>query len=406
MLMRCFIVFLLITTATEGFCQEIDLSGRWNGISSFGKARYQNELRLAQEGSIVTGRIETYTLDKSSFIKAEMNGIYEEGQLVLKGTRIIDKKGLFSCMSTLELTYTEDEQETLEGKWKPLRAKGGCLVGSGPIKLAKLSNELVADNDRGFKSNVRDGPEPSTLIEALTAGSYYALIIGIEDYDDEGIPDLDFPIDDATSLYQVLVDQYAFDAENISLLNSPSRSEILEAFDDLSQKTNPSDNVLIFYAGHGLWEEKIEQGFWLPKDASPNSRAQWISNGTIRDYIRSIDSRHTLLIADACFSGGILKQRSIEAMPTEALSELYKNKSRKALTSGTLKTVPDKSVFMKYLVKELKENEIEVVSADQLFAGFKAAVINNSPNHQIPQYGVIHQANDEGGDFLFLKKQD
>jgi hypothetical protein len=31
-------------------------------------------------------------------------------------------------------------------------------------------------------------------------------------------------------------------------------------------------------------------------------------------------------------------------------------------------------------------------------------VINNSPNQQIPQYGDIQQAGDEGGDFIFIKR--
>jgi hypothetical protein len=74
------------------------------------------------------------------------------------------------------------------------------------------------------------------------------------------------------------------------------------------------------------------------------------------------------------------------------------------MTSGTLTTVPDQSVFIEYLVKNLEINELPIITAGQLFAKFKIAVINNSPNGQVPQYGVIHQADDEGGDFLFLKR--
>jgi hypothetical protein len=77
--------------------------------------------------------------------------------------------------------------------------------------------------------------------------------------------------------------------------------------------------------------------------------------------------------------------------------------SRKAMTSGTLTTVPDKSVFVKYLVKNLETNTDPVISADEIFYNLKVAVINNSPNNQVPQYGVVHQSGDEGGDFLFLR---
>ncbi len=84
--------------------------------------------------------------------------------------------------------------------------------------------------------------------------------------------------------------------------------------------------------------------------------------------------------------------------------EMYKLPSRKAMTSGSLKTVPDKSVFIEYLIKALKSNSQPLISADQLFGSFKYNVINNSPNGQVPQYGVISQADDEGGDFIFIKK--
>jgi len=82
--------------------------------------------------------------------------------------------------------------------------------------------------------------------------------------------------------------------------------------------------------------------------------------------------------------------------------ELYKAPSRRAITSGALNTVPDKSVFMRYFLKKLNDNEKTLISAGQLFNSFKIAVINNSPRGQKPQYGIIGEAGDEGGDFIFL----
>ncbi|MEM9299441.1 MAG: hypothetical protein AAGA64_13780, partial [Bacteroidota bacterium] len=69
-----------------------------------------------------------------------------------------------------------------------------------------------------------------------------------------------------------------------------------------------------------------------------------------------------------------------------------------------LKTVPDKSVFIQYLNRNLANNQAPLLSAEQLFQSFKVAVINNSPNGQVPQYGPIGQAGDEGGDFIFLRR--
>jgi len=86
-----------------------------------------------------------------------------------------------------------------------------------------------------------------------------------------------------------------------------------------------------------------------------------------------------------------------------AIQKLYELPSRKAMTSGTLKEVPDKSVFLQYLTKRLIDNEEQYLPSEQLFYSFKPAVLNNSIN--VPQFGEIKNAGDEGGDFIFIKKE-
>jgi len=238
--------------------------------------------------------------------------------------------------------------------------------------------------------------------DALEKGRYYALIIGIDQYADDRIGDLDYPIQDAESLFQTLVDSYTFLEENVTFLRNPSRTEMIIALDELSQEVSGDDNLLIFYAGHGYWDEKTGIGYWLPADASRSNTANWFRNSTLRDFIGSIPSRHTLLVADACFSGSIFKTRAGFASPDQGISKLHELPSRKAMTSGSLKEVPDKSVFVKYLIRELQQNESRMLPSEELFGKFKTAVLNNSPN--VPQYGTIQNVGDEGGDFIFTLK--
>jgi uncharacterized caspase-like protein len=231
------------------------------------------------------------------------------------------------------------------------------------------------------------------------------LLIGIDAYQDDTIQDLDEPVTDVQKLNSVLQTNYTFLPENTIVLQNPTRDEIIDAFDDLAKKVTSRDQLLVFYAGHGIWDENLKQGFWLPSDARKDSKARWLSNSTIRDYIGGINSKHTLLITDACFSGSIFKDRAVSFDNHRAALERYKLVSRKAMTSGTLKTVPDKSVFITYLIKNLVHNDQPLISAEDLFRTFKTAVINNSPNGQVPQYGAIGQVGDEGGDFIFLRRQ-
>ena len=245
-----------------------------------------------------------------------------------------------------------------------------------------------------------------TVAEQSKKGKYYALIVGIGDYADADIEDLSNPLKDAQQLYDVLTKQYSFAAKNVILLKNPTRADLVNTLDGVQKMIKENDNFLMFYAGHGYWDKRINTGYWLPADAKKESTANWFRNSTMRDYIASIKSKHTLLIADACFSGGIFQTRGLvdNDAPT-AIKELYRSPSRTAMTSGSLSEVPDQSVFLKYLIKRLKENRRAYLSAEKLYSSIKEKVIGESPNRQRPKYGVISQAGDEEGDFIFIKKK-
>ena len=197
---------------------------------------------------------------------------------------------------------------------------------------------------------------------------------------------------------------YTFDPAYTTLLTNPTRSGLIAAFEKMSATVTPKDNILIFYAGHGFYDEKTELGYWLPADAVKKDRSSWFPNTILRDYIRGIQAKHTLLIADACFSGGIFKTRALAAAP-KAIQQAYELPSRRAITSGALNEVPDKSVFMEYLVKRLEQNNAPFLLAEKLFYSLKDAVVSNSSIGQLPQYGEIAGAGNEGGDFVFTPQK-
>jgi hypothetical protein len=247
-------------------------------------------------------------------------------------------------------------------------------------------------------------PPVVTLADRITSeATYYGLIIGIDSYRDKEIPDLDNPIGDAERLYATLVSQYHFEEGNIRFLRNATYADIIRNLDELSREVTTEDNLLIFYAGHGWWDAEANNGYWLPSDAERNVKTNWFRNSTLVDYLKEINSKHTLLITDACFGGSIFKTRSAFGSQEKAYERLYELPSRKAMTSGTLTEVPDRSSFTKFLIRRLEENQQTYLSSEQLFSSFRLAVINNSD--AIPQYGEIEKVGDEGGDFIFLKKQ-
>jgi len=262
------------------------------------------------------------------------------------------------------------------------------------VSESKLMNEI------SFKVDYQ--PKVIEMVPG-DKGKYYALIIGISNYDDPLINQLDRPIKDAELFYNVITTRYTFERENVKLLRNATIAEIINALDYFAPLIGPGDNFLIFYAGHGVWDEASEIGFWLPSDARKNSKLAWFRNSTLRDYLQAIKSKHTLLISDACFAGSIFKSRSAFLDSSVAINKLDELPSRKAMTSGTLTEVPDQSIFLKYMIDRLQNNFEKYLSSEQLFNLFRIAVINNS--RVLPQFGVIQDVGDEGGDFIFILRE-
>jgi hypothetical protein len=272
------------------------------------------------------------------------------------------------------------------------------IVSSGKATIHINNKPKINLNAEG---NIVSG-STGTSTAPMVMGKFYALIIGINDYADTKIPSLDKPIRDAEMFYNAITTRYTFNTENVKILRNATMADMVDALDYFAKKVRPEDNFLIFYAGHGVYDKEADIGFWLPSDAKKSSKFAWFRNSTLRDYLKEMKSKHTLLISDACFAGSIFKSRSFTDAST-AINKLYDLPSRKAMTSGTYEEVPDESAFIKYLIDRLLSNKDKFLSSEQLYSNFRMAVINNS--NVVPQFGVIQEVGDEGGDFIFILRE-
>ena len=232
----------------------------------------------------------------------------------------------------------------------------------------------------------------------------YCLIIANNQYEDPNIVDLDGPVKDAEKLYKVLTSNYQFDSTNVTSIYNGTRKQILNSLKELSVRLPEEADLLIFFAGHGKYDEILKEGYWLPRDATLDFDGSWISNSQIITYLSAFKGRHLLMISDACFSGGILKTRST-SNESNGIERLYADRSRKGMTSGNLKTVPDESVFISNLLIALEKNNDKYISADQLFYKIRPIILENKKFNTEPLFGQLIANQDEGGEFVFMKKE-
>ena len=256
------------------------------------------------------------------------------------------------------------------------------------------------------KKKIPFGP----LSPQQTDEKYYALIIGNSEYEDKQIDDLIAPANDAKALDEILKTKYNF---KTNLLLNASREEILDAIQELATTLNREDNLLIYYAGHGMYIKEQEQGYWLPVDSDKNKRSKWINNQTVVAEVKSAEAKHILLIVDSCFAASLTKSTTIDKnlnikKGDKKWETLKLKKARWLIASGGIEPVDDSngrghSYFARKLIDTLEKNEPgQVISSYELFGPIHTYVVNNLP--QNPERLKILDTGHDGGDFLFFAK--
>ncbi len=237
-------------------------------------------------------------------------------------------------------------------------------------------------------------------------GAYHALVIGNNNYRE--LPKLKTAANDAKSVAKLLTDDYGFETK---LLLDATRADIFAELGRLRAKLTPNDNLLIYYAGHGILDELGQQGYWLPVDAQADIKANWVSNGDITTSLRAIRAKHVLVVADSCYSGTLVRAAPINIKTAVArktwISRMTKKRARTALVSGGLEPVADSgreghSVFANAFLAALRANP-DVMDGQALYDAIKRPVVLNAD--QTPQYSDIRRAGHDGGDFIFVRKR-
>jgi hypothetical protein len=138
----------------------------------------------------------------------------------------------------------------------------------------------------------------------------FALVIGVDEYQDTQISKLDGASNDAKSLANALIENGGFPADQVILFTSdqpserrPTRGNILRRLSNL-RTIVPKDGLLLFsFAGHGM--ERDRRAYLLPTDAQVNGdlallEETAINADVIRTWIHQTGIGQVVMIIDAC----------------------------------------------------------------------------------------------------------
>jgi TolB-like protein len=327
---------------------------------------------------------------------------------VSRGIKIVSKKDIITVKGTA-IDPAGIKELTVNGRNAVLDKNGSFSI---QMNLEVGENRLLVKAVNGLKVEKIDTFFVTrNAEEMLAAGRFVAFVIGINSYSGYWHP-LNNALNDAKGMAELLKNEYKFDTVITLLDKDATRKNIIQQLEWLANNLKTDDNLLIFYSGHGQLNKVLNKGYWVPVDANSNSVADYISNSDVKTFLGGIPSKHTMLIADACFAGDIFRGQSepVQFDPNNMekyYKEVYRKQSRLALTSGGLEEVMDAgkeghSIFTYYLMKALKENTKKYIDASQLFNEFSVSVTNNS--EQTPQLQAVKDAGNEGGQFVFIKR--
>ncbi len=236
-----------------------------------------------------------------------------------------------------------------------------------------------------------------------------ALLFGTDKYDHW--TDLVNPIDDARAIGKELKEKYGFQVE---IVENATVEEIWKKLREYNEKKfSPQDQLFIFFAGHGHYDDTFGEGFVVAKNSLEHdlSRNTYISHNRLRGVISNIQCNHILLTMDVCFGGTLdpvlARSRGAsesQATVNEMLVRKWSNRTRKYLTSGGKEYVSDgipgkHSPFSEKLIESLRS-----MGGNDRLLTLAEIQVELEKLKQLPRMGSF--ADDEAGsDFVFVGKR-
>ncbi len=352
-----------------------------------------------------------------------INWEYPDNQTVTNNNNIVTIKA--GLNSNLELTEVQllinnqsaDDNQGTSAVQNDSTGKYNEII-SKVIRLDQGNNEIKisAKDKNGFVQSSTRYIQVNSVEKSTSAGNEqrtdYALLIGTDTYDEWG--QLTNPVFDAKTLEGELRTNYGYKTE---LLLNPTKVDLLSKLRDYAKKSyQPNDQLFIFIAGHGQYDDVFHEGYTVTKDSKKNDETHesYIPHSTLQVYVNNIPCNHIFIVLDVCY-GGTFDQSIATAAnrgeeesgrnitPAEFIKRKLQYKTRRYLTSGGKQYVSDgrpgaHSPFTRKLLEAFRNygGNDKILTLSELISYVQTV----NPE---PKYGEFGD-NEPGSDFIFVAR--
>ncbi len=276
-----------------------------------------------------------------------------------------------------------------------------------PFQVEKSTRNASVMQERS-ESTVKQKKEEVSGEDIL--GVDRAIIFATNIYD--SFSELVNPVIDATTVSDELQSNYYVNTE---LIVNPTLKETIEKIREYAKlEYGKNDNLLIFFAGHGIYDEVFKEGYVISRDSKSDdvAKTSYLSHSNLRTMINNIPCSHILLVMDVCFGGTfdpiIASKGRAADMYTEVTNEEFierkkKYKTRLYLTSGGKEYVPDgrpghHSPFARKFLEALRNygGNDGILTVNEIIQYIEKV----EPQPRFGEFGD----NEPGSDFILLTK--
>lgn len=274
--------------------------------------------------------------------------------------------------------------------------------------------EVVAENIDGQKtiSHRKVHIGSTGLADAIKLDrTDYALVFATDQYDHWS--DLVNPVFDSKAIATELKNLYGY---RVELVENATQETVLKKLREYAEKKyNPLDQVFIFFAGHGTYDQTFGEGFVVTKESQVNDvgKTTYLSHNRLRSIVNNIPCDHIFLAMDVCFGGtfdavlassrGGEEEVYREQSKAEFITRKLTYKTRRYLTSGGKTYVSDgipgrHSPFAKNFIEALRSRggRDGILTLPELYSFVERLKIQ-------PRFGEFGD-NAPGSDFVFVLK--
>lgn len=340
------------------------------------------------------------------------NATNKNGDYYYKRACAYEKKGNYvyavvDCGTALKYSPTNQEYFLLRARCKQklddptyiddahnAGSAGLALLGQSTNSTPQLATTTTQPVRRKTTSDVDMNIPQSSIKNANT----FVLIFGIENYIESDISNVDFALNDGAKFREYCLRTLGIPEQNIHYRSDATRNQLRSEIKwarNISEAYGKDANLIVYYSGHGMPDERTRRAYLLPADGIANDPESGYALSSLYEELGEMNFNSSLVLLDACFSGTKRNGEMLTASKGVAIKpsneELFGNVAVLSATQGDDTAYPDEEnghgLFTYYLLKKLQESKGNVTIAelsDYISTNVKRASVVRNAKMQTP----------------------